>query len=96
MASNLLVLLVLVASSAFLKADGKLSPDYYSCKCPKASSIVEAEVRAAIDHEKRIGASLLRLHFHDCFVNVSIAFLASRLPLNNIFLLTLNMDASGL
>ncbi|XP_059456733.1 peroxidase P7-like [Corylus avellana] len=69
MASNLLVLLVLVAFSAFRKADGKLSPEYYSCKCPKASSIVEAEVRAAINKETRIGASLLRLHFHDCFVN---------------------------
>jgi peroxidase len=74
MASNLLVLLVLVASSAILKADDELCPDYYSCTCPEASSIVEAEVRAAIDHETRIGASLLRLHFHDCFVNVSIVF----------------------
>ncbi|XP_059457260.1 peroxidase 4-like [Corylus avellana] len=69
MASNLLVLLVLVAFSAFLKADGQLSPEYYRGTCPKALSIVEAEVRAAINKETRIGASLLRLHFHDCFVN---------------------------
>lgn len=72
-----LFLIVLVASGALiLKADSQLSPEYYSSKCPKALSIVRAAVIAAIKNETRIGASLLRLHFHDCFVNVSeyIAF----------------------
>lgn len=91
MASNIFLLVLIAYLSAFLKADGKLTPKYYKCKCPKASSIVEAEVRAAINHETRIGASLLRLHFHDCFVNVSIA----RFPSTCIYIffwsLTLNL-----
>lgn len=72
MAPYNLLLLLLIASGAFLKADGQLSPKYYSSTCPKALSIVQKAVIAAIKKEARIGASLLRLHFHDCFVNVSI------------------------
>jgi peroxidase len=30
---------------------------------------VKAAVKQAVANEKRMGASLLRLHFHDCFVN---------------------------
>lgn len=69
MAPYNLLLLVLIASGAFLKADGQLSPKYYSSTCPEALSIVQKAVIAAIKKEARIGASLLRLHFHDCFVN---------------------------
>ncbi|KAG2730588.1 hypothetical protein I3760_01G301500 [Carya illinoinensis] len=67
---NLLPIVLIFASRAIiLKADSKLSPEYYSSKCPKALSVVQAAVIAAIKRETRIGASLLRLHFHDCFVN---------------------------
>ncbi|OAY46366.1 peroxidase P7 [Manihot esculenta] len=69
MASYNLLLFFLVAACAFAVANGKLSPDYYSSMCPKASSIVQKGVVAAIKKETRMGASLLRLHFHDCFVN---------------------------
>ncbi|KAE8662535.1 Peroxidase 52 [Hibiscus syriacus] len=51
------------------QAKGQLSPGYYSSTCPQALPIVKAGVTAAIKNETRIGASLLRLHFHDCFVN---------------------------
>ncbi|KAG0502830.1 hypothetical protein HPP92_002902 [Vanilla planifolia] len=34
----------------------------------EASSTIKAAVQSAIASEKRMGASLLRLHFHDCFV----------------------------
>ncbi|XP_077239178.1 peroxidase 4-like [Tasmannia lanceolata] len=50
-------------------AYGKLSPNYYSSSCPKVLPTIEAAVVAAIKNETRIGASLLRLQFHDCFVN---------------------------
>lgn len=76
MASYNIFLLVLVSSSAFmiLEANGKLSlsPTHYSTTCPNVLSIVNEAVIEAINKETRIGASLLRLHFHDCFVNVSI------------------------
>ncbi|GLT88551.1 hypothetical protein SLE2022_065710 [Rubroshorea leprosula] len=67
----LFVLAVAVTASAQVNttSNGTLSPDFYSSTCPEASSIVQKVVIAAIKNETRIGASLLRLHFHDCFVN---------------------------
>ncbi|CAI0405128.1 unnamed protein product [Linum tenue] len=64
-----LSLLLAAAAAATLAAanGGKLSPAYYSTTCPKALPIVQSGVVAAIQKETRIGASLLRLHFHDCF-----------------------------
>ncbi|KAM2721688.1 peroxidase 4-like [Malus sylvestris] len=64
-----LVLLILVFAGAFLESNCKLTKNFYKSKCPKALSIVQEEVIAAIKNETRVGASLLRLHFHDCFVN---------------------------
>lgn len=61
-----------LAVNAFLGTPGNLSPNYYSRKCPQGLSISKAGVVAAIKNETRAGASLLRLHFHDCFVNVSV------------------------
>lgn len=46
----------------------KLIPHYYAKTCPKAEQIVESVVRKAVIKEARMAASLLRLHFHDCFV----------------------------
>ncbi|XVE86138.1 hypothetical protein DITRI_Ditri18aG0012200 [Diplodiscus trichospermus] len=65
----LVLLLFIVAACASAEHHGKLSSDFYKSTCPEALSIVKAEVAAAIKKEPRMGASLLRLHFHDCFVN---------------------------
>ncbi|KAK1571780.1 hypothetical protein Q3G72_022872 [Acer saccharum] len=63
-------LVFLVAFGASLEAtNGQLSTEFYKSTCPKALSIVQEGVAAAIKNETRVGASLLRLHFHDCFVN---------------------------
>ncbi|XVF00319.1 hypothetical protein REPUB_Repub03eG0274600 [Reevesia pubescens] len=69
MACYHLLFLILIAAAASFQTNGQLSPNYYSSTCPQALSIVKAAVAAAIKNETRIGASLLRLHFHDCFVN---------------------------
>ncbi|KAM7262505.1 hypothetical protein ACFE04_000188 [Oxalis oulophora] len=45
-----------------------LSPDFYDDVCPEALSVIRTVVEDAIINETRMGASLLRLHFHDCFV----------------------------
>ena len=50
---------------------GPLRPDYYLWTCPQAEAIVFAGVQKAVAQEARMAGSLLRLHFHDCFVNVS-------------------------
>ncbi|KAE9462298.1 hypothetical protein C3L33_05791, partial [Rhododendron williamsianum] len=47
----------------------QLSSDFYSTTCPNLLQIVRKEVQNAIKTETRMAASLLRLHFHDCFVN---------------------------
>ncbi|KAL8162649.1 hypothetical protein V2J09_014138 [Rumex salicifolius] len=62
--------LMLLSSSSLVHCNTKLSSsDFYSSACPNALSIIETGIQAAIDNETRVGASLLRLHFHDCFVN---------------------------
>lgn len=48
----------------------QLTTDFYSTSCPGLLSVVRKEVQNAIKAETRMAASLLRLHFHDCFVNV--------------------------
>ncbi|KAI9116050.1 hypothetical protein K1719_012980 [Acacia pycnantha] len=49
----------------------QLTSDFYGTSCPNASSTIKAVVESAVNSEKRMGASLLRLHFHDCFVQAS-------------------------
>ncbi|KAK3024382.1 hypothetical protein RJ639_043286 [Escallonia herrerae] len=61
----LLVLVLLMGSSS-----AQLSTDFYSKTCPKVLGTVKSVVESAVSKEKRMGASLLRLHFHDCFVNL--------------------------
>ncbi|XP_028808628.1 cationic peroxidase 1-like [Neltuma alba] len=46
----------------------QLTSDFYASSCPNASATIKAAVESAVNSEKRMGASLLRLHFHDCFV----------------------------
>lgn len=55
----------------FSIVSGKLSPNFYDSSCPDALSIIETGIKDAISREYRIGASLLRMFFHDCFVLVN-------------------------
>ena len=47
-----------------------LSLNYYSYSCPNAEAIVREAVKNATDNNRGIGAGLIRLFFHDCFVRV--------------------------
>jgi peroxidase len=53
-------------------ASAQLSPTFYDTSCPDALFTISRVVTAAVRSEPRMGASLVRLHFHDCFVDVSI------------------------
>ncbi|KAJ9152938.1 hypothetical protein P3X46_026442 [Hevea brasiliensis] len=68
------ILLFLVLSlthlgTPFPSAYSQLDYYFYDQSCPRLQMIVKYGVWAAISNETRIAASLLRLHFHDCFVN---------------------------
>ncbi|XP_019707811.1 peroxidase 11 [Elaeis guineensis] len=62
--------LVLWAFSTLLEAQdpSQLSSDYYLKTCPIAEQIVRKQMEYAVQADPRNAAAILRLHFHDCFV----------------------------
>ncbi|KAK9683633.1 hypothetical protein RND81_10G155000 [Saponaria officinalis] len=63
------IIMVFVVVFLVGSSNAQLSTDYYCKTCPQLFPTVRAVVQAAINNEARMGASLLRLHFHDCFIN---------------------------
>jgi peroxidase len=76
MASSLVVKAALLAAVCLLLLHGgrsgaaaaELCVGYYDDTCPDAISIVQGVLVEAHSSDPRIFASLIRLHFHDCFV----------------------------
>ncbi|KGN48508.1 peroxidase 10 [Cucumis sativus] len=63
---------VLVISFFFLNqvlVSSQLDYRFYDASCPNLTRIVRYGVWMAVSNDTRMAASLLRLHFHDCFVN---------------------------
>lgn len=58
--------MVLIGFSAH--AQGGLQTDFYSSSCPEAENVVRSSVEKFFNKDPSIAAGLLRLHFHDCFV----------------------------
>ncbi|KAG6509980.1 peroxidase 5-like [Zingiber officinale] len=50
------------------RAEAQLKLGYYAHSCPRAEAIVKDEVEKALADDEGVGADLLRMHFHDCFV----------------------------
>ncbi|KAD4982952.1 hypothetical protein E3N88_19623 [Mikania micrantha] len=48
--------------------EAQLSSTFYDGSCPNALRTIRTTIRAAISRERRMAASIIRLHFHDCFV----------------------------
>ncbi|KAI5388170.1 hypothetical protein KIW84_074021 [Lathyrus oleraceus] len=48
--------------------DAQLSSTFYDTTCPDALTTIRTAIRTAVSKERRMAASLIRLHFHDCFV----------------------------
>ncbi|KAL2899965.1 Cationic peroxidase 1 [Bienertia sinuspersici] len=64
----LCVLLLLLPFTTIVHAQSGLSSNFYYTSCPNFETIVESNVSNVVSSDPRMGASLLRLHFHDCFV----------------------------
>ncbi|XP_058076303.1 lignin-forming anionic peroxidase-like [Magnolia sinica] len=65
LACFLVTMLSLVSNGS---CHAKLSSTFYDKACPNALSTIQSAVRTAISRERRMAGSLIRLHFHDCFV----------------------------
>lgn len=75
MASNKLISILVLVVTLLLQGDNnyvveaQLTTNFYSTSCPNLLSTVQTAVKSAVNSEARMGASILRLFFHDCFVN---------------------------
>ncbi|PSS20925.1 Peroxidase [Actinidia chinensis var. chinensis] len=63
-----LVFLVMLIMGFQAQGQGGLRNGFYSSSCPKAEDIIRSTVEAHFNKDPTIAAGLLRLHFHDCFV----------------------------
>lgn len=63
-------LLLLAAACQGAEAAPRLWVGYYKRKCPAAEYIVKTVVDKALKSNPGLGAGLIRLAFHDCFVQV--------------------------
>lgn len=48
-----------------------LSMNYYLMACPFADMIIKNSVNRALQSDPTLAAGLVRMHFHDCFVEVN-------------------------
>ncbi|URD81554.1 Peroxidase [Musa troglodytarum] len=65
---EMLLAIVVALCLSPIGTDAQLSVGFYSYSCPKAEVIVKKELEKALKADAGIGADLLRMHFHDCFV----------------------------
>ncbi|KAJ1420910.1 Secretory peroxidase [Sesbania bispinosa] len=61
------LVVVLIGALPF-SSDAQLDPSFYRDTCPKVHSIVREVIRNVSKSDPRMLGSLMRLHFHDCFV----------------------------
>ncbi|XP_044951833.1 peroxidase 72-like [Hordeum vulgare subsp. vulgare] len=68
MRGSTILIVVLVALLFTDSCQQQLDPHLYHRSCPQAQPIVFSIVDKSHHHDTRLAASLLRLEFHDCFI----------------------------
>lgn len=51
-------------------AGGGLDMNYYLMSCPFVEPVVKNVVNRALENDPTLAAGLIRMHFHDCFIEV--------------------------
>lgn len=67
----LLISIFIFCSSLYASDDPPLSLDYYASTCPAVFDIIRKEMECEVLSDPRNAALVVRLHFHDCFVQVT-------------------------
>lgn len=68
---NAVLLMVVMAAALSSSAAGTLQYDFYKTSCPGAEAAVRKATEELIASNPTMGAALVRLFFHDCFVRVT-------------------------
>ncbi|CAO2202825.1 unnamed protein product [Urochloa humidicola] len=68
MAASIKLCLVVSCALVLATACHGLQVGYYRKTCPRAEALVRAEVKKALRANPGVGAGLIRMLFHDCFV----------------------------
>uniref|UniRef100_A0A0V0HRW2 peroxidase n=1 Tax=Solanum chacoense TaxID=4108 RepID=A0A0V0HRW2_SOLCH len=66
---NLILAFLCVLLGFVCFSNAQLSDNFYGTSCRNLQTIVRNAMIQAVKREARLGASILRLFFHDCFVN---------------------------
>lgn len=67
--SVILLMEMMVISGFRIGSDG-VSMDYYLMSCPFVEPVVKDIVNRALEDDPTLAAALIRMHFHDCFIQV--------------------------
>jgi hypothetical protein len=68
--ANRVLVFIVVLGCWTSAVSAALTADFYDGTCPGAIEEINKVVVKAVEHEPRMAASLVRLHFHDYFVMV--------------------------
>ena len=73
-ARGMLAFVILMAALVLCSSTGveaTLRSDFYSSSCPNVENLVYQAISKAYWSDSTVAPGILRLSFHDCFVNVS-------------------------
>ncbi|PRQ40512.1 putative peroxidase [Rosa chinensis] len=65
---HFMLLVFAILNTGLLASDPPLTLDYYASNCPTLFDIVKKEMECEVLSDPRNAALIVRLHFHDCFV----------------------------
>ncbi|KAK2429881.1 Peroxidase 11 [Trifolium repens] len=65
---HIVLLFVFLCDNRLYASEPQLTLDYYASTCPTLFDIVRKEMECSVLSDPRNAASIVRLHFHDCFI----------------------------